>query len=112
MSGITASLRSRGKLSTDLRKTDLDLKSFLRLQFLAIVQAFPEVTDQMWTSRKFLANVTPEGGKYLSASCNCRCNLATQQVNLGTDQRFICIRNRWIGRKVKGPDKMTKKQMY
>ena len=76
MTGITPSFRSSGKLSGDLHKTDLNLGSFLRLQFLAIVQAFPEVTDQMWASRKFLANVTPQDGKYLSASCNCRGNFA------------------------------------
>ena len=38
-----------------------------------------EITDQMWSSRNFLANVKPEDGKYLSASCDYRCNLATQQ---------------------------------
>ena len=109
MSGITASLRRSGKLSGDLRTIDLNLGSFLQLQFLAIVQALPEVTDQMQASRKFLANVTPEDGKYLSASCNCLGNLATQEVDLGIDQTLICIRNRWIDGKVNGPNKMTKK---
>ena len=40
-----------------------------------------EITDQMWSSRNFLANVKPEDGKYLSASCGYRGNLATQEVD-------------------------------
>ena len=95
MSGITASLRFSGKLNGDLRKMGVNLVPFPRLHFFAIAQAplfapadashvkvtVQEITDQMWSSRNFLANVKPEDGKYLSASCGYRGNLATQEVD-------------------------------
>merc|ERR1712207_136302 len=40
-----------------------------------------ELTDQMWSSRNFLANVKSEDGKYLTASCAYRGNIATQEVD-------------------------------
>merc|ERR1712128_192298 len=40
-----------------------------------------ELTDQMWSSRNFLANVKSEDGKYLTASCGYRGNIATQEVD-------------------------------
>jgi tubulin beta len=86
MSGITASLRFAGKLNGDLRKMGVNLVPFPRLHFFLIAQAplfnpeeagkvkvtVQEITDQMWSSRNFLANVKPEDGKYLTASCNYR----------------------------------------
>merc|ERR1711971_1067822 len=39
------------------------------------------ITDQMWSSRNFLANVKAEDGKYLTASCGYRGNIATQNVD-------------------------------
>ena len=95
MSGITASLRFSGKLNGDLRKMGVNLVPFPRLHFFAIAQAplfapsdakhvkvtVQEITDQMWSSRNFLANVKPEDGKYLSASCGYRGNIATQEVD-------------------------------
>ena len=95
MSGITASLRFSGKLNGDLRKMGVNLVPFPRLHFFAIAQAplfspddashvkvtVAEVTDQMWSSRNFLANIKPEDGKYLSASCGYRGNLSTNEVD-------------------------------
>jgi tubulin beta len=95
MSGITASLRFSGKLNGDLRKMGVNLVPFPRLHFFLIAQAplfnqndskhvnltVQELTDQMWSSRNFLANVKPEDGKYLSASCAYRGNLATAEVD-------------------------------
>merc|ERR1711933_625895 len=40
-----------------------------------------ELTDQMWSSRNFLSNVKSEDGKYLTASCCYRGNLATQEID-------------------------------
>jgi len=40
-----------------------------------------ELTDQMWSSRNFLSNVKSEDGKYLTASCAYRGNLATQEID-------------------------------
>ena len=62
MSGITASLRFSGKLNGDLCKMGVNLVPFLRIHFVAIAQApaevtMQEITDQVWSSRKFLALV-------------------------------------------------------
>ena len=99
VSGICASaiLRFSGNLNGDLRKTDLNLVSFLRLHFNAISQAplfasvdvkhvkatVQEIRDQKkrLSSRNFLANFKPEDDKYLSVSCCYRSNLATQEVD-------------------------------
>merc|ERR1711923_423536 len=40
-----------------------------------------ELTDQMWSSRNFLANVKSEDGKYLTASCAYRGAVATSEVD-------------------------------
>merc|ERR1712224_804992 len=40
-----------------------------------------ELTDQMWSSRNFLANVKSEDGKYLTASCAYRGNIASNTVD-------------------------------
>jgi tubulin beta len=95
MAGITSSLRFPGKLNGDLRKMGVNLVPFPRLHFFAIAQAplfakdegahvkltVQELTDQMWSSRNFLANVKPEDGKYLTASCTYRGDLSTQEVD-------------------------------
>jgi len=95
MSGITASLRFPGKLNGDLRKMGVNLVPFPRLHFFLIAQAplfsssennkvnltVQELTDQMWSSRNFLANIKPEDGKYMTASCSYRGNLPTQEVD-------------------------------
>jgi tubulin beta len=95
MSGITASLRFSGKLNGDLRKMGVNLVPFPRLHFFLIAQAplfspkqgakvkltVQEITDQMWSSRNFLANVKSEDGKYLTASCGYRGPMATQEVD-------------------------------
>jgi tubulin beta len=95
MAGITASLRFPGKLNGDLRKMGVNLVPFPRLHFFLIAQAplfapgqgskvkltVQELTDQMWSSRNFLAGVKPEDGKYLSASCGYRGDIATQEVD-------------------------------
>jgi len=95
MSGITASLRFPGKLNGDLRKMGVNLVPFPRLHFFLIAQAplfsateagkvnltVQELTDQMWSSRNFLANVKPEDGKYMCASCGYRGNLPTAEVD-------------------------------
>ena len=104
MSGITASLRFSGKLNGDLRKMGVNLVPFPRLHFFVLGQAplfapadakhvkvsVQEITDQMWSSRNFLANVKPEDGKYLSASCGYRGNLATQEVD--DEIAKVCIK--------------------
>eukprot|EP01084_Bolivina_argentea_P029225 54233_1 len=88
MSGITASLRFSGQLNTDLRKLGVNLVPFPRLHFLLCSQAplfcpgegekiklsVEELTDQMWSSRNFLAAIQPENGKYLSSACIYRAN--------------------------------------
>ena len=90
MSGITASLRFN-----DLCKMHLNSVPFARLHIFAIGQdpmfaaadakhvkvTVQEITDQMWSSRNFLANVKPEHGKYLSPSCGYRGNLAMEEVD-------------------------------
>jgi len=95
MSGITASLRFSGKLNGDLRKMGVNLVPFPRLHFFLLAQAplfapgqgskvklsVQELTDQMWSSRNFLSNVKSEDGKYLTASCAYRGNLATQEID-------------------------------
>jgi len=95
MSGITASLRFPGKLNGDLRKMGVNLVPFPRLHFFLIAQAplfspseagkvnltVQELTDQMWSSRNFLANVKPEDGKYMCVSCGYRGNLPTAEVD-------------------------------
>jgi tubulin beta len=95
MSGITASLRFSGKLNGDLRKMGVNLVPFPRLHFFLLAQAplfspgqgskvkltVQELTDQMWSSRNFLANVKSEDGKYLTASCGYRGPIATQEVD-------------------------------
>jgi len=95
MSGITASLRFSGKLNGDLRKMGVNLVPFPRLHFFLLAQAplfapgqgekvkltVQELTDQMWSSRNFLANVKSEDGKYLTASCGYRGPMATQTVD-------------------------------
>merc|ERR1712154_360327 len=40
-----------------------------------------EITDQMWSSRNFLANVKSEDGKYLTASCAYRGPMAMNEVD-------------------------------
>jgi len=96
MSGITASLRFSGKLNGDLRKMGTNLVPFPRLHFFLLAQSplfaadgggskvkltVQELTDQMWSSRNFLANVKSEDGKYLTASCGYRGAIATQEVD-------------------------------
>ena len=95
MSGLTASLRFPGKLNGDLRKLGVNLIPFPRLHFFAIAESplFSErekrhiritvrsIVDQMWKSTHFLANVTPEDGKYLAASCAFRGKIASQEVD-------------------------------
>jgi len=96
MSGITASLRFSGKLNGDLRKMGTNLVPFPRLHFFLLAQAplfapgqgsktkltVQELTDQMWSSRNFLANVKAEDGKYLTASCGYRgADIKTQEVD-------------------------------
>jgi len=96
MAGITSSLRFPGKLNGDLRKMAVNLVPFPRLHFFLIAQSplfapgegtkvkltIQETTDQMWSSRNFLANVVPSDGKYLSASLIYRGeNIPTQEVD-------------------------------
>merc|ERR1712198_560455 len=71
MAGVTASLRFSGKLNGDLRKLGVNLVPFPRLHFFLLAQAplfapgqgdkvrmsVQELTDQMWSTRNFLANV-------------------------------------------------------
>ena len=95
MSGITASLRFSGKLNGDLRKMGVNIVPFPRLHFFLLAQAplfapgqgdkvkltVQELTDQMWSSRNFLANVKSEDGKYLTASCGYRGPIPTSEVD-------------------------------
>jgi len=96
MAGITSSLRFPGKLNGDLRKMAVNLVPFPRLHFFLIAQSplfapgegakvkltIQEVTDQMWSSRNFMANVIPGDGKYLSASLAYRGeNIPSQEVD-------------------------------
>jgi len=96
MAGITSSLRFPGKLNGDLRKMAVNLVPFPRLHFFLIAQSplfapgegvkvkltVQEITDQMWSSRNFMANVVPGDGKYLSASLAYRGdNIPSQEVD-------------------------------
>jgi tubulin beta len=96
MAGITSSLRFPGKLNGDLRKMAVNLVPFPRLHFFLIAQSplfapgegakvkltVQEITDQMWSSRNFMANVVPSDGKYLSASLAYRGeNIPSQEVD-------------------------------
>jgi len=95
MSGITASLRFSGKLNGDLRKLGVNLVPFPRLHFFLLAQAplfapgqgdkvrmsVQELTDQMWSTRNFLANVRAGDGKYLTASCAYRGSMASSEVD-------------------------------
>merc|ERR1711876_44909 len=109
MSGITASLRFSGKLNGDLRKMGTNLVPFPRLHFFLLAQSplfapgqgakvkltVQELTDQMWSSRNFLSNVKSEDGKYLTASCGYRGNIATIQAKMADD--FVS----WIPNNIK-----------
>ena len=118
MSGITASLRFSGKLNGDLRKMGVNLVPFPRLHFFALAQAplsnpneskhlnltVAEITDQMWSGRNFLANIKPEDGKYLTASCGYRGNMATQEVEdeiAKTQQKLSDDFVNWIPNNIK-----------
>jgi len=96
MAGITSSLRFPGKLNGDLRKMAVNLVPFPRLHFFLIAQSplfapsegvkvkltIQETTDQMWSSRNFMANVVPSEGKYLSAALAYRGeNIPSQEVD-------------------------------
>jgi tubulin beta len=95
MGGITCSLRFPGKLNGDLRKMGVNLVPFPRLHFFLLAQAplfapeeagrvkltVKEITDQMWSSKNFLANVKPEDGKYMTAQCLYRGNIAAEEVD-------------------------------
>merc|ERR1712242_616446 len=84
-----------GKLNGDLRKMGTNLVPFPRLHFFLLAQSplfapgqgakvkltVQELTDQMWSSRNFLSNVKSEDGKYLTASCGYRGNIATNEVD-------------------------------
>ena len=115
MSGITSSLRFSGKLNGDLRKMGVNLVPFPRLHFFLLGQAplysskdkshvnltVQEVSTQMWSSVNFLANIRPEDGKYLTASCGFRGKIATQEVD---DEMakvcclcFVCVRFFFVG---------------
>merc|ERR1712038_925442 len=79
----------------DLRKMGVNLVPFPRLHFFLLAQSplfapgqgskvkltVQEITDQMWSSRNFLANVKSEDGKYLTASCAYRGPMATNEVD-------------------------------
>merc|ERR1739848_451952 len=79
----------------DLRKMGVNLVPFPRLHFFLLAQAplfaedqggkvkltIQEITDQMWSSRNFLSNVKSEDGKYLTASCAYRGDIASQTVD-------------------------------
>merc|ERR1711951_130070 len=77
-------------------KMGTNLVPFPRLHFFLLAQAplfaegqslktkltVQELTDQMWSSRNFLANVKSEDGKYLTASCGYRgADIKTQEVD-------------------------------
>jgi len=96
MAGITSSLRFPGKLNGDLRKMAVNLVPFPRLHFFLIAQSplfapgegakvkltLQEITDQMWSSRNFMANVVPADGKYLTAALAFRGeNIPSQEVD-------------------------------
>jgi len=96
MAGITASLRFPGKLNGDLRKMAVNLVPFPRLHFFLIAQSplfapgegakvkltLQEITDQMWSSKNFMANVVPADGKYLTAALAYRGeNIPSQEVD-------------------------------
>jgi len=89
-------LRFPGKLNGDLRKMAVNLVPFPRLHFFLIAQSplfapgegakvkltVQEITDQMWSSRNFMANVVPGDGKYLSASLAFRGeNIPSQEMD-------------------------------
>eukprot|EP00486_Rosalina_sp_Unknown_P011608 CAMPEP_0201592434 /NCGR_PEP_ID=MMETSP0190_2-20130828/190332_1 /ASSEMBLY_ACC=CAM_ASM_000263 /TAXON_ID=37353 /ORGANISM="Rosalina sp." /LENGTH=505 /DNA_ID=CAMNT_0048051203 /DNA_START=222 /DNA_END=1739 /DNA_ORIENTATION=+ len=83
MSGITSSLRFPGQLNGDLRKMSVNLVPFPRLHFFVVSQAplltedassnytkitTQELTSQVLDSRSYYVNLTPEDGKFLTAS--------------------------------------------
>eukprot|EP00483_Globobulimina_turgida_P000383 UN00383 len=73
----------------------VNLVPFPRLHFFLLAQAplfapgqgakvrltVQELTDQMWSSRNFLAKVNSEDGKYLCAAKMYRGNISTQEVD-------------------------------
>ena len=79
MSGATASLR----FPTTPKYNNVDLVPFPRLHFFLLSQAplfapheggrikmtIPELTDQMWSSKNFMANFKSDDGKYFGSSC-------------------------------------------
>merc|ERR1712241_959931 len=80
----------------ELRKMGVNLVPFPRLHFFLLAQAplfapdqgakvklsCQELTEQMRSSRNFLANVKSEDGKYLTASCGYRgAELKTQEID-------------------------------
>merc|ERR1712141_341408 len=120
MSGITASLRFSGKLNVDLRKMGVNLVPFPRLHFFLLAQAplfapgqgdkvkltVQELTDQIWSSRNFLSNVKSEDGKYLTASCAYRGNIATNEIDdevAKIQQKMADDFVTWIPNNIKSP---------
>ena len=95
MNGVTSSLRFDCELNSELREMGINLVSFPRLHFFLLSQAplyavgkgeemklsVEELTDAMWSSRNWLANVKGEDGKYLTTSSHYKGLMATQEVD-------------------------------
>eukprot|EP01126_Amoeba_proteus_P054644 TRINITY_DN6733_c0_g1_i18.p1 TRINITY_DN6733_c0_g1~~TRINITY_DN6733_c0_g1_i18.p1 ORF type:complete len:339 (+),score=34.49 TRINITY_DN6733_c0_g1_i18:226-1242(+) len=94
MSGVTCGFRFPGQLNSDIRKMAVNLIPFPRLHFFMsgyapVVspdsEAFrhltvSQLTTQMFDPRTMMVACDPKKGKYLTASCIFRGNVASQDV--------------------------------
>jgi len=95
MLGVTSSLRFPGQMNGDIRKLGVNLVPFPRLHFFAIAQAplysaknagfvklkIQELTTQVWSGANFFSSMNTDEGKYLTAQCTYRGDMASQEVD-------------------------------
>jgi len=118
MSGVTCGFRFPGQLNSDLRKLAVNLIPFPRLHFFMTgfaplsspsTESFRQLTvnqltQQMFDPRNMMVACDPRKGKYLTASCIFRGNMASQDV----DSAMLAVQNRhselftpWIPNNIK-----------
>ena len=118
MSATTASLRFSVKLHNDLRKLGVNIVPFPRLHFFLLSYAplfaaghgdrirltVQRLTDQMWSSRNYMANVKAEDGLFLCAAMMYHGPMATREVDDETakiQQKFADEFVTWIPNNIK-----------
>jgi len=118
MSGVTCGFRFPGQLNSDLRKMAVNLIPFPRLHFFMTsfaplsspgTESFRQLTvnqltQQMFDPHNMMVACDPRKGKYLTASCIFRGNMASQDVDsamLGIQNRHSDLFAPWIPNNIK-----------